>query len=90
MVMNHTHPFRRRDSLVISVAILKAAKHGMKKTHLLNSVSMSYGQFTRYIGLLEAQGLVKESDNSYQTTGEGLELIEEFESSSLIRSILNI
>ena len=47
MVLNLTRPFKRRDSLVISIAILKAAKHGIKKTHLLGSVSMSYEQFTK-------------------------------------------
>ncbi len=88
MVMNLTRPFRRRDSLVISIAILKAARHSTKKTHLLNSVSMSYGQFTRYVELLEAQGFIRECESSYQTTKEGLDLINEFESSSLIRSIL--
>jgi predicted transcriptional regulator len=88
MVVNPTCPFKKRDSLVISIAILKAAKHGVKKTHLLSSVSLSYGQFIRYIRFLEAQGFIRGRDNLYQTTEEGLELIEEFESSSLIRSIL--
>jgi predicted transcriptional regulator len=86
--VNPTCPFKKRDSLVISVAILKAAKHGVKKTHLLSSVSLSYGQLTRYIGFLEAQGFIRDCDDLYQTTEEGLELIDEFESSSLIRSIL--
>jgi len=86
--MNLTFPSKRRSSLVISVAILKAAKNSVKKTHLLTSLSLSYEQFTRYIEFLKAYGFIREYDTSYQTTDKGLELIEEFDSSSLIRSVL--
>jgi predicted transcriptional regulator len=86
--VNLTLPSKRRSSLVISVEILKAAKNGVKKTHLLSSLSLSYEQFTRYIEFLKVQGFVRECDTSYQTTDKGLELIEEFDSSSLIRSVL--
>lgn len=82
------YPFKRRESLAISLAILKAARHCIKKTQLLSSASLSFSQFTMYAEMLEAQGLLKKSDRSYQTTKRGLELIEEVESSSLIRSIL--
>jgi predicted transcriptional regulator len=86
--MNLVRPFKRRDSLAISIAILKAAKRGMRKTQLLSSVSLSYSQFVRYSGLLEAQGFLRKCDSSYQTTKAGLELIHEVESSSLMRSFL--
>jgi len=88
--MDLIFPSRRRSSLAISVAILKAAKKGIRKTHLLSSVSLSWEQSIRYIQFLKAHGLIKEHDNWYQTTKEGLELIEEFDSSSLIRSVLTI
>ena len=88
MVLNLARPFKRRDSLVISIAILKAAKHGIRKTHLLSSVSMSSEQFTKYTEFLKAQGFVEECGNLYQTTKEGLELIEEFDSSLLIQRVL--
>lgn len=81
-------PSRRRGSLVISVAILKAAKKSIKKTHLLSSVCLSYEQLTRYIKFLKARGFIKECDASYHTTDKGLQLIEEFESSSLIRNVV--
>lgn len=82
-------PSRRRGSLVISVAILKAAKKGVKKTHLLSSVSLSYEQLTRYIEFLKAHGFIKEYNALYQATDKGLQLIEEFESSSLIRNVVS-
>jgi predicted transcriptional regulator len=81
-------PSKRRGSLVISVAILKAAKNCRKKTHLLSSVSLSTKQFKRYIKFLEFQGFIKESEKSYRTTNKGLKLIEEFDSSNFIRDVL--
>jgi len=83
-------PSRRRGSLVISVGILKAAKKGIKITHLLSSVHLSYEQLTRYIEFLKARGFIEyeEYDALYQTTNKGLQLIEEFESSSLIRKVV--
>lgn len=82
------YPFRRRDSLTISIAILKAARHSVRKTQLLSSASLSFTQFAIYARMLEARGFLRKIDSSYQTTQRGLELIREVESSSLIRSIL--
>jgi predicted transcriptional regulator len=86
--MDFAFPSKRRSSLVISIAILKAARKGVRKTRLLSSVSLSYEQLLRYIEFLEAHGFIREFDNLYQTTSEGFELIKEFDSSSLIRSVL--
>lgn len=86
--MNPIFPSRRRGSLVISVTILKAAKNGIRRTHVLTSVSLSYEQFTRYIEFLKARGFIREHGALLQTTDKGLELIEEFDSSQLIRSVL--
>ena len=85
--MSLTLSFKRRSSLAICIAILKAAKKGIKKTHLLCSASLSYEQMIRYIEFLEAHGLIEEYDNSYHTTSKGLKLTEEYESSSLIRGV---
>jgi predicted transcriptional regulator len=49
---------------------------------------MSSEQFTKYAEFLKAHGFVEECGNLYQTTKEGLELIEEFDSSPLIQSVL--
>jgi predicted transcriptional regulator len=81
-------PSKKRESLVISISILKAASKGMRKTHLMNSVSLSYELFTKYIQFLRVHGFIEEHDGFYQTTEKGLELIKEFESSMLIRSVL--
>jgi len=86
--MDLTFPTKRRSSLAISVEILKAARKGIRKTQMLTSVCLSYEQSVRYIGFLEAHGLIAECNNTYKTTGKGLELIEEIDSSSLIRTVL--
>lgn len=86
--MDLAFPSKRRSSLVISVAILRAAKKGIKKTNLLSSVSLSYEQSTRYIKFLKTHKLITECDRLFQTTEEGMVLIEEYDSSSLIRSFL--
>ena len=85
------NPKRRKiilTAIFISVAILRAAKDGDRITHLLNSVSLSYEQFVRYIEFLKESDLIEECDFSYRTTSKGLKLIKEFDSSALIRSVL--
>lgn len=86
--MDSTFPSKRRSSLAISIAILRAAKNGIRKTHLISSLSLSFPQFTKYVEFLKANGFIREYDTMYLTTDKGLELIEEYESSSLIRSVL--
>ncbi len=81
-------PSRRRGTLVITVAILKASKKGILKTHILGSVALSYAQTNRYLEFLEANDFIEKYENMYRTTEKGLELIEEFKSSPLVRSIL--
>ena len=86
--MNSAFPSKRRENLAISVAILKAARHGIRKTGLIRSVSLNYGQFIRYTTLLKACGFIVEDETFYETTKKGLELLKEFESSPMIQSVL--
>ena len=85
--MSFAVSFKRRSFLAICIAILKAAKNGVKKTHLLCSASLSYEQLIRYVEFLKAHGLIEEHDSLFHTTHKGLRLIEEYESSALIRGI---
>jgi len=88
--MESAFPSKRRENLIISLAILKAARRGIRKTHLIRQVSMSYEQFKKYAAFLKAYGFIGESNTFYKTTEKGVKLIEEFESSPLIRSVLNV
>jgi len=83
-----TFPSKKRESLVISIAVLKAASKGIRKAHLISSVSLSYKLFTKYIQFLTVHGFIEEHNGFYQTTEKGLELIKELDSSMLIRSVL--
>jgi predicted transcriptional regulator len=85
--MSLAFSFKRRNSLAICIVILKAARNSVKKTHLLSSASLSYEQLNRYVDFLQAHDLIEERVNSLHTTCKGLELIEEYESSSLIRML---
>lgn len=73
---------------MISVSILRAARHGIKQTNLIRTVSLSYEQFTRYVAFLEDCGFIIEDGAYYQTTEKGKELIKEFEASPLIQCVL--
>lgn len=88
MARGSVFPSQRREYLIISIAILKAAKNGVRKSHLISSVSLSYEQFVRYTSFLKSQGFITEDKTFYRTTNKGLGLIEEFESSPLIRGML--
>jgi predicted transcriptional regulator len=81
-------PSKKRESLVISISILRAASKRIRKTHLISSVSLSYELFTKYIQFLKVHGFIEEHDGFYQTTEKGLKLIKELDSSMLIRSVL--
>jgi predicted transcriptional regulator len=83
--MSLAFSFKRRSSLAICIVILKAAKGSVKKTHLLSLASLSYEQLNRYVDFLKAHSFIEEHVNSLQTTCKGLDLIEEYESSALIR-----
>jgi predicted transcriptional regulator len=85
--MSLTFSFKRRTSLAICIAILKTARHDVKKTHLLSLASLSYEQLNRYIGFLKDRDLIEEYNNYLHTTDKGLKLIEEYETSSLIRML---
>jgi predicted transcriptional regulator len=86
--MNSSNPSRRRGTLAITIAILKAARQGVLKTRLINSVAMSYEQSVKYLEFLKTNGFVENYGKLYKTTEKGLELIDEFESSPLTQSIV--
>ena len=87
--MNSSLWSRRRGFLAITVAILKAAAKGVRKTHLLYSVGLSYEQLCKYLHFLRANGLIERRGEFFKTTVKGLELVGEFEASKLMRSIVS-
>jgi predicted transcriptional regulator len=66
----------------------KAAKNGVGKTQVLYDVGLSYSQIARYLEFLTAKGFIEKNGSLYKTSEKGFELIEEFKSSPLTRSIV--
>jgi predicted transcriptional regulator len=69
--MNSVFLSRRRGSLIITIAILKAARHVVGKTEVLYSIGLSYSQLTKYLRFLEATGFIKKRRGRYKTTAKG-------------------
>lgn len=75
---------KRRDRHDIIAEILKVAKHGKIKTHLMFDARLSHHQFNVYISLLIDKGLVRNLSTGnkklYRTTKKGLMFVENFQS----------
>lgn len=74
---------KRRDRLYIIAEILKMAKNGSLKTHLMYGANLSFAQLTDYLSFLISTGLLKtvKEDNKllYKTTSKGLEFLTNYE-----------
>ncbi|MDH5481996.1 MAG: winged helix-turn-helix domain-containing protein [Candidatus Bathyarchaeota archaeon] len=66
---------RRRDRRDIIVAILKTARNGVRKTHLMKKVGMSYSQLKLYLKVMKKADLREKSD-IWETTEKGFRIVE--------------
>ncbi|MGD8505952.1 MAG: winged helix-turn-helix domain-containing protein [Candidatus Bathyarchaeota archaeon] len=81
---------KRRDRHDIIVEILKTAKNGKIKTHIMYKAKLSYAQVSEYLPLLVTKGFLepftvkrrKIRKRLYRTTEKGIKLLENFESIS--------
>jgi len=79
---------KRRDRHEIIVEILKTARVGKIKTHIMYSVKLSYAQINEYLPLLVNKGFLepftvkrrKLYRKLYRTTEKGMKLLRNFES----------
>ena len=79
---------RRRDRHEIIIEILRTARSGQIKTHIMYKAKLSYAQVNEYLPLLIDKGLLepftmkqrKVHRKLYRTTEKGMRLIENFES----------
>jgi len=79
---------KRRDRHEIIVEILKTAREGKIKTHIMYRVKLSYAQINEYLPLLVNKGLLepftvkhrKLHRKLYRTTEKGMKLLRNFES----------
>lgn len=79
---------KRRDRHDIIVEILKTARNGKIKTHIMYKAKLSYAQVNEYLPLLVTKGFLepftvkqrKIRKRVYRTTEKGIKLLENFES----------
>ena len=76
---------RRRDKHDIVLDILKIARGGKKKTHIMYKAKLSYGQLKGYLELLNDRGLLESNNGVYHTTSKGLNFIKTYEEISLFK-----
>jgi predicted transcriptional regulator len=77
---------KRRDRHDIVLDILKIARGGKKKTHIMYRAKLSYGQLKGYLELLNDRGLLESNDGFYHTTSKGLDFIKVYEEISLFKA----
>ena len=78
---------KRRDKHEIAMAILRATKLPVRKTHLLWKAQLSYTQSQKYLGLMMERGLItsrriegkRRDDVFYRATEKGLAFLRMLE-----------
>lgn len=81
--MQNMHSEIRRDRLTIILRILTTACTPIKKTHILYQAGINYYQLSRYLNLLQREGMIEivsEPFVSYRTTEKGRVLLKLFSS----------
>lgn len=74
---------KRRDRLYIIAEILRMAKNGSLKTHLMYGANLSFAQLNDYLLFLISTRLLKTVKEDgrliYKTTSKGLEFLTNYE-----------
>jgi predicted transcriptional regulator len=79
---------RRRDRHDIVAEILRTARGGKIKTHIMYKAKLSYSQINEYLNLLVQKGFLenmtikrrKQTITMYRTTEKGIEFLDHLES----------
>jgi len=67
---------KKRAWHTIILEILKVAEDGVKKTHIMYKVGLSFDQLKRYLGALKKAGFITQQSRTWKTTEKGLHVIE--------------
>jgi len=69
----------RRDKIEILADILKAAKNGAKKTHIVYKANLNFSTLKNHIKTLKEKGLLIQTDGGfYLTTQKGDKFLEQY------------
>ena len=62
----------------ISADILRVARNGAKKTHIVYRANLNFAVVKRYLGRLERGDLITRVDEVFRTTERGIEFLDHF------------
>jgi predicted transcriptional regulator len=69
----------RRDKIEIFADILKVAKNGAKKTHIVYKANLNFSTLKNHIKRLKEKGLLIQTDEGYYlTTQQGDKFLEQY------------
>ena len=69
----------RRDKIEIFADILKVAKNGAKKTHIVYKANLNFSTLKNHIKRLKEKGLLIQTDGGYYlTTQKGDKFLEQY------------
>ena len=69
-------PHRRRVRHDIVMEILKTAKNGANKTHIMLKARLGSAQLKQYLNALKNAGFITEKSHIWKTTEKGLHVID--------------
>lgn len=68
----------RRESYEIASDILKVARNGAKKSHLVYKANLNFSVIRKYLEVLLQSGLLMRTNRTYRTTEKGKTYIASF------------
>jgi predicted transcriptional regulator len=70
---------QRRNSVKVSVDILKTAKGGAKKTKIVYGSNLNFEIIKKYLNALQNNGLLEiDEEGRYITTSKGMQFVEDY------------
>ncbi len=69
----------RRNDIDICADILKVARVGAKKTHLVYKANLNFKIVKKYLSRLSENRLISSENGHYITTEEGMQFLEKYQ-----------
>jgi len=77
----------KRSLFDIYGAILREARDGCGKSHLVYRCNLNFNTVKTYFGVLIGSGLLEQNGRTYTTTDKGIEFLERFEAAKTILKV---
>lgn len=69
----------RRNDVDICADILRVARSGAKKTHLVYKANLNFDIVKKYLSRLSEQSLISSENGHYITTEEGVKFLDKYQ-----------